>query len=144
MRQKSGESKIANILWNTGDTTNTITTPDYGIYKVTITDVNGCTASDSIWIENKPFRAWANVYIPSCHGLNDGSISLSALDGVFPYRYKWGNGGTVSTIDNLSAGSYSYTITDSRGCQIDDTIIIDEPDSLVIFQKKSNLHVGIH
>jgi gliding motility-associated-like protein len=50
-----------------------------------------------------------------------------------PYTYNWSNGGTNDYINNLCAGTYFLTLTDSRGCVISDTAeIIDQSIGLVI------------
>lgn len=55
----------------------------------------------------------------SCNGLNDGSIAVSVYGGQGPYTFAWSNGSSNSTINNLSAGTYSlHSITDANGCLI--------------------------
>jgi len=46
---------------------------------------------------------------------SDGSISISIHSGNIPYHYRWSNGDSISTITNLPAGTYSVTISDSKG-----------------------------
>ena len=57
-------------------------------------------------------------------GGTDGSIDLSVSGGISPYSYSWSNGATVQDIDNLTAGVYSVTVTDSRDSTIIDSIRI--------------------
>jgi len=66
----------------------------------------------------------------SCFGNSDAYIELNVSGGVAPYYYLWSNGSTMNFINNLSAGQYCVTITDSLGC---DTILcytITEPTLL--------------
>ncbi|HLP20327.1 MAG TPA: gliding motility-associated C-terminal domain-containing protein [Chitinophagales bacterium] len=42
----SGSSAATNFAWSTGETTSTITISTPGVYRVTVTDGNGCTASN--------------------------------------------------------------------------------------------------
>ena len=51
-----------------------------------------------------------------CNNNNEASASVSVSGGTAPYTYAWSNGGTTSSIDNLSAGTYSVTVTDANGC----------------------------
>jgi len=51
----------------------------------------------------------------SCAGLGDGSVVVNVLDGIGPYQYAWSNGST-SPIQNVGAGTYGITVTDSQGC----------------------------
>ena len=48
---------------------------------------------------------------PTCPGGTDGSIDIT-VDGTNPINYNWSNGDSTQDISNLSAGTYSVTITD--------------------------------
>ena len=52
----------------------------------------------------------------SCNGLTDGVIALSVVGENPPYSYLWLSGDTMPIRDNLSAGQYLVTVTDSIGC----------------------------
>lgn len=45
-----------------------------------------------------------------------GSITVSASGATGPYTYDWGNGITGATLNNVAAGTYSVTITETSGC----------------------------
>jgi SprB repeat/Secretion system C-terminal sorting domain len=49
-----------------------------------------------------------------CFGDKKGTIALTVTGGVPPYSYVWNNASTSATINNLAAGSYQATITDSQ------------------------------
>jgi|GEM_PF-5845350 len=49
-------------------------------------------------------------------GANDGSITLALTQGTAPYTVLWSDGQTGATIQNLSPGTYTATITDANGC----------------------------
>lgn len=66
----------------------------------------------------------------TCHGAADGSISIQAVGGNFPYIYNWGNGITGSFIGGLTPGFYPLTITDDGGCEMQDTFHVTQPDTL--------------
>ncbi len=53
---------------------------------------------------------------PTTCGLPNGSLAGSATGGVTPYTYLWSNGATAATLQNLSAGTYTLTVTASNGC----------------------------
>ena len=54
-----------------------------------------------------------------CNNGNSASASVSASGGTAPYTYLWSTGATTMSISNLTAGSYSVTVTDANGCTDD-------------------------
>ncbi len=69
---------------------------------------------------------------PSCAGYADGSIAVNPFAGLPPYQYLWNTGATTATINNISAGTYFVTISDSKSCIAEKTIELTEPPSLAI------------
>lgn len=63
----------------------------------------------------------------SCFSESDGAISLSVSGGKESYYYLWSNNDTTATINGLSPGKYTVTVTDSVGCSKTDSIIVTEP-----------------
>jgi len=59
-----------------------------------------------------------------CFGNNDGTASLILTGGISPYVVDWGTADTNS----LSAGTYSYTVTDNFGCIKEDSVLIEQSD----------------
>lgn len=113
-----------------GQTTNNITGLASGNYTVTAMDSKGCT-STSVATVTQPvplsitFSSQTNV---SCFGGNNGSVSATPAGGTPNYSYSWMPGGaTTNTISGLSAGTYTLTITDSKGCQVQNTVTILQP-----------------
>lgn len=65
---------------------------------------------------------------------NKGAIDLHATGGVpfsvgASYKYQWNTGATTEDIKDLVAGTYTITVTDSKGCSSKKTIIIPEPNN---------------
>jgi gliding motility-associated-like protein len=89
---------------------------------------DGCTNSSAKIIEIKAnqtsFGATVNVNNIKCYGDKTGILTLSTFGGTGLKTFKWSNGGTSSSISNLSVGKYQATITDANGCSfvIDTTI----------------------
>jgi hypothetical protein len=67
-----------------------------------------------------------------CFGDSTGSLTVGATGGAGGYTYDWSTGDTVSTLNNLIAGNYEVTITDSVGCTDTLFIVMDQPDLLQI------------
>ena len=53
------------------------------------------------------------------------------LGGTLPYTYLWSNADTDSIADNVFAGPYSVTVTDSNGCTSIANTTVTEPSQLV-------------
>src|SRR5690606_39094430 len=119
----------------TGDTANTITNLITGSYSVTITDTNGCETIeyfDIIEPEVLLASAGTQTDVSSYLG-SDGSATVDVTGGTLPYSYSWSpSGGTSDTASNLTAGTYTVTVTDAGGCTTDQTFVIIEPLPLTI------------
>ncbi len=74
-----------------------------------------------------------------CHGESNGSIDLQISNGTEPYRVIWNTGLESEDLQNLAAGSYSYTMTDSVGCLKMDQIEVSEPSELLVSIDKSDV-----
>jgi gliding motility-associated-like protein len=121
-------------LWSpsggTGQTANNLIA---GTYTVTVTDSHGCTISSTAVIAEPTVLAAAVFMVAdvSCNGGNDGSAAVAANNGSPSYTYLWTpSGGTGQTANNLTAGNYTVTVTDSHGCTISSTTVIAEPTAL--------------
>ena len=62
-----------------------------------------------------------------CFGLSSGNATATPLNGIPPYVFAWSNGDTTSTITNLSAGTYTVTVTDDTGATGSGSITLTEP-----------------
>lgn len=68
-----------------------------------------------------------------CFGNCDGKIELNISGGKSPYFYKWDDYAYNSSIrSDLCSGDYFIKITDSNGCNLNDTIIVNQPDSIIL------------
>ena len=106
------------FLWNTGETTQSITVPGPGEYCVKIIDSHGCIASACIVIkepcgENKD----CFVHIKLQYSKTSDAYTLTAVSkGVAPFTYKWSTGSADEAISVNEPGFYCVTITDHKGC----------------------------
>src|SRR5690554_653260 len=123
------------VLWSTGDTGNTVSNLTAGTYSVTITDANDCEITEDfsiiepdVLVVSAESQTNVSVYLG-----NDGSAMVDVTGGTLPYSYSWSpSGGTSDTASNLSAGTYTVTVTDAGGCTTDQTFVIIEPLPLTI------------
>jgi hypothetical protein len=113
-----------------------------GNYTVTITDTNGCTATENVLItEPSILTATVTQNNVTCPGKSDGSASLTVTGGTGSYTYAWlPSGGTNATATGLAAGDYSVTATDANGCQLTKLITITTtPDTTAPVPDVANL-----
>ena len=88
-----------------------------GVYTVTVTDANGCTATLSITITQPATAVSISTTVQNILCLNGtGSVNSTSAGGVSPYTYSWSNQATTQNITNLQAGNYTVTVTDANGC----------------------------
>jgi len=58
-------------------------------------------------------KATISSVLPSCAGLNDGSITARPTSGTGPFTFQWSSGALDSTATGLAPGFYTVTITDA-------------------------------
>lgn len=122
------------IEWSTGNTVDTlISSLAAGTYTVSVTDSIGCLTVKQIEVESPEFIG-TTVQIGnsvSCFGETDGAASVSVTGGTPPFTYAWNNGETSDSASALPAGNAIVTVTDSNGCEFQDTAVIVSPDEIV-------------
>ncbi len=117
----------ASVVWGNGATTPTITVNQPGNYSVTVTDAQGCTASDSQILTLSTSLSFDIVQtIVGC----SGSASLDAGSGFDTYL--WSNGATSPTISVTQAGGYAVTVSDGNGCTGEAVSSVAFPDPPVV------------
>ena len=125
-----GGTATASFSWSDGQTTACAENLAAGPYSVTISNGN-CTTIESFTLtEPVPLQARGGTTAATCFDATDGSAMLTPLGGTPPYSFAWSTGGQASRIDNLSPGTYTHTLTDSRGCTRIDTLRVGAPDTL--------------
>lgn len=106
-----------------------------GTYTVEVTDGAACNTSQ-VFIVNEPDELAINPTLnhPGCDEAENGSISLTISGGTGAYNCSWSAGipGSNCDANNLSAGSYSVTVTDENGCTISATYELDGKDDFAV------------
>lgn len=125
-----------------------ITPTTTGYYSVLVTDsASGCTFNDSILITvtcppcSPPIPT---LYDVTCAGACDGYIVADAIgpDGP-PWTFTWTDAGGATlgtlttngssdTLQNLCAGVYTISVTDTAGCTRDTTVTLIEPAPMTL------------
>jgi gliding motility-associated-like protein len=109
---------IVSTTSNGMDTIFNVTSGDLPIF-VTVTDANGCTATESV---SFPLTTGPPVDLGNDTTICAGTTAtLDAFSGLF--SYSWNNGETASIIYPSSAGEYIAEVTDlASGCSGFDTV----------------------
>lgn len=131
-------------LWSTGATTNFTYVSTTGWVKLTVTRADGCySITDSVYVLINPAPPLPHIsddVIINTHAANTTPIILckpdSAVLWTHPangYTYQWlGPNGTVNdsiTVANVS-GVYTIKVTDSSGCDINNSVNVTIYDTL--------------
>jgi gliding motility-associated-like protein len=128
-----GGTSPYSISWNTipASTTGLIENLGEGSYTVTITDANGCVASETYTLtEPSPLDAnIESIQNVLCAGESTGSVTIAVSGGTPDYTVEWDDPSnqTGLTATNLAAGTYTASIEDANGCTITFQITITEP-----------------
>jgi len=90
-----------------------------GPYCVTVTDANGLTDQVCFEIESIP-GVQANIFPSASTFLCDGQASVLVNGGAPPYVFSWDDpmSQTTQTATALCPGTYTCTVSDQGGCQI--------------------------
>ena len=124
--------------WNTipEQLTSTATDLPAGTYTVTVTDANGCIASNNVIISQPAVDMTISItqFSVLCSGGTTGSATAVVTGGLAPYTYSWDTSPeqTKETATDLSAGTYNITVTDSYGCIKTGSVAVTEPQPLSI------------
>jgi ELWxxDGT repeat protein len=108
-------------LWSNGAITSSISDLAAGIYSVTITDDNGCTAQANYEV-TQPALLTAAITNNSTGCYNAAKVTPNG--GTAPYTYLWSNGATTDSIGSVPPGNYNVTITDAKGCTANASITL--------------------
>lgn len=110
--------------WQNGSTQAVAHQLPAGAHRVTIMDPQSGCAIDTAFVvlsEPAPYLA-IQSNPPTCGSTGNGSIAAVVTGGTLPYSYSWSNGANTSSVQQLSSGNYTLTVTDAHGCSADTTI----------------------
>jgi hypothetical protein len=106
-----------------------------GTYTIYAKDGNNCVGQSTVITLIEPTALTLNA-IPTmitCNGDDNGIITAAGNGGTQPYQYSLdgNNFFSLSTINNLSAGTYTVTVKDANGCLKTFNTTITEPTAVV-------------
>ena len=105
-----------------------------GPYSVFIEDALGCSIAKNFSII-EPDKIVLDAVVTNaidCADPNSGRIDLQVVGGTAPFTFLWSNGATSEDLQNIGANNYTVTVTDSRGCEEQKTVVITRQTSLVL------------
>ncbi len=133
--QVTGGGSSVEFDWEPGDGTGTTydgLAPD--TYSLTVFGPGMCPATASATIQNDGSLLQANVSHTdvSCNGASDGTASVE-VSGSTAAAFLWSPvGGDQAEATGLPAGDYSVTVTGDNGCEVTQSVTIDEPQAVVV------------
>ena len=90
-----------------------------GSHTITITDAGGCTGTKTIFVfTGGGITSNISSTGTSCPGINNGTITVTPLNGTGPFTYSLDGGPSLpgNPITGVAAGIHNITITDATGC----------------------------
>ncbi|MCI4669663.1 MAG: gliding motility-associated C-terminal domain-containing protein [Bacteroidia bacterium] len=130
----SGGTQPYRYIWSNGETSSTVNNLPPGNPTVTVTDAQGCQVAFSGDLIDPPlfFIDSTSTLDATCFGICDGFLWSAAAGGTPPYNYIWSNNATDSFQNNVCADEYILTAIDDNGCEVLDTLIVNEPPEIII------------
>ncbi len=115
--------------WSNGMNSEFIEDLNAGVYQVTVTDANGCTAEEVVLVQvnSAAISVETQVDDVSCFGEADGDIDVTMTGGTPPYDFLWSTGAMTEDLFNMASGNYTVLISDDAGCLFASTYEIESP-----------------
>ncbi len=128
----TGGVAVITYIWSNLATTQDLSNLAPGMYAVTTTDGNGCSATGSATVGGPTQPSVSLTPSPVlCFGGNTGGIVSVVSPGSSsgPYTYVWSNMANTANLTGLFAGTYTVTITDAGGCTATNSTTVTQPSA---------------
>jgi hypothetical protein len=119
----TGGAAATAYSWSTNpvSTTQTVSNLSSGTYYVTVTYGTGCTVTDSATVTATGITlASSTVLGQTSVNPPNGTISIGVAGGQAPFTYLWNTTppSTLNSVEGLTSGTYTCTVTDATGCSV--------------------------
>ncbi len=101
-----------------------------GTYTVIVTGSDGCTQTQTITLTTPPAIVSTTSSTPDDCNSSNGSAVISVSGGNPGYVLAWSTGSSNDTLTNLTAGTYTCTVTDANGCTTVATVLVGTSGSV--------------
>ncbi|MCU4177180.1 SprB repeat-containing protein [Carboxylicivirga sp. N1Y90] len=124
----SGGTSPYTYYYNQIETENNLQVDKEGYYTFSVVDINGCEKTDSILVTRNKAELESNITVtqPSCQQSEFGTVYVTISSGTAPYIYYWSDGVTSANRTDLTPGTYTLEITDSKNCSATHEVNINE------------------
>jgi len=129
----SGGTSPFTYIWSNSASIAIISSLTAGIYTVTVTDINGCSSTIFETVTSPDQLTASLTSTPAtCNGSTDGTALLNVAGGTSPYTYLWSNGATTLSLNGVTGGTYSVTVTDANNCIASTSVSIQQPAAIIV------------
>ncbi|MBL0046866.1 MAG: gliding motility-associated C-terminal domain-containing protein [Bacteroidetes bacterium] len=129
----TGGTGSYSYLWSINQTSFSVDSLCSGTYSVQVSDNSGCASTSNFNISNTTGPSGENIVKTdiTCHGVCNGTVSITPIGGQAPYSYYWlHSGATTNSLNGLCAGTYTFEIIDANGCKRVSSVTITEPAAI--------------
>jgi gliding motility-associated-like protein len=96
---------------------------------------DGCSDSETFDVTFNRLEAAIELFRPvTCFGASDGQLAVRITEGTGPFRYNWSSPDNPANnpLNGAGAGTYYLTINYARVCVYRDSIVVPQPNSLIL------------
>ena len=111
--QLCATGEYPHYLWNTSDTTYCIEVRTPGVYKLQVTNSEGCVAVDSAMVH--AFSIDSPIVTSNKTDICPGDSAQLCVTQAFAH-YLWNTYGSMACTTAYSAGNYTVQVSDTNGC----------------------------
>ncbi len=115
----------------------TIQTLTANTYALTVTDINGCTATGSYVVSQPTALAFGTAVTKNirCRNGNDGFVNVSVSGGTQQYTYSWSHNPNLNSPNAtaLPAATYVVLVTDANSCTLTQSNTLTQPANGISF-----------